>query len=80
MLKIKYFTTLFSVVILFLILMITGCEPFATQFEDVEPGDIYHAANMNTPPSSADSIKVMTWNIRFGAGRVLCSVTPAVTE
>ncbi len=53
------------------LIIFSGCEPFATQFEDVEPGDIYYAANMNTPPASVQSLKVMTWNIRFGAGRIL---------
>jgi endonuclease/exonuclease/phosphatase family metal-dependent hydrolase len=53
------------------LVLVSGCEPFATQFEDVEPGDIYYAANMTAPPPSVQELKVMTWNIRFGAGRIL---------
>lgn len=67
----KYFPAILSAILISLIIIISGCEPFATQFEEIEPGDIYHAANMNTPPSSVESINVMTWNIRFGAGRIL---------
>lgn len=53
-----------------LALFLLSCEPLVTQFEDVEDGEMYTAKNMQKPPASVDMIKVMSWNIRFGAGRI----------
>jgi len=48
-----------------------GFDPFRTTFDDVEPAVIYRAANQQpvaaTPPRQ---LKVMTWNMKFGGGRV----------
>jgi endonuclease/exonuclease/phosphatase family metal-dependent hydrolase len=47
-----------------------GCDPLVTQFDDVEDGQLYTAKHSITPALDADTLSVMTWNIRFGAGRV----------
>jgi len=51
-------------------LVIVTCEPMVTQFEDLEDAIMYKARNIESPPTTVTTIKVMTWNIRFGAGRI----------
>ena len=46
------------------------CDPLVTQFEDREDGVLYTAKNKKDIPQQVESLLVMTWNIRFGAGRV----------
>ena len=61
-------TNLFrSAILLFLFHL--ACEPLVNQFEDIEDGIMYTAREIVAPPTTVDTIKVMTWNIRFGAGR-----------
>ncbi|MFQ6673718.1 MAG: endonuclease/exonuclease/phosphatase family protein [Fidelibacterota bacterium] len=62
------FKLLFSFTFSFLI--VAGCEPIATDFDDLEEAVRYQAAEMTTPPSRVDSLLVMTWNIRYGAARI----------
>jgi endonuclease/exonuclease/phosphatase family metal-dependent hydrolase len=50
-------------------LALQSCDPIVTQFEDIEDGEMYTAKHLQPPPSSVETICVMTWNIRFGAGR-----------
>lgn len=47
----------------------TSCEPLATGFDDTEDALIYRAKELKTPPAPDSTLKVMTWNIRFGIGR-----------
>lgn len=53
-----------------LIFLILSCEPIVTEFEDVENGQMYQSTSIQPAPAQLDKIKVMTWNIRFGAGRI----------
>jgi endonuclease/exonuclease/phosphatase family metal-dependent hydrolase len=46
-----------------------SCEPLVNQFEDYEEAKLFQASGSRTAPEKADTIRVMTWNIRFGAGR-----------
>ena len=46
-----------------------SCNSLVTKFEDVEPAVEYTAKTIDGDDISKDTIKVMTWNIRFGAGR-----------
>ena len=46
-----------------------SCEPFATQFEDIEEGIFYTSNKIEAPSTSISELKIMTWNIRFGIGR-----------
>jgi len=50
-------------------LVIVSCEPLVTQFDDVEDGIMYKAKHLESPPTTVNTVTVMTWNIRFGAGR-----------
>ncbi len=59
-----------ALLILFTALVLTSCEPLVTKFEDVENAPLYTASTLTEAPTSADTITVMTWNIRFGAGRL----------
>jgi endonuclease/exonuclease/phosphatase family metal-dependent hydrolase len=53
-----------------LILMaINSCEPVATGFDDVEDATMYSKTQKTSPPLPDSTVKVMTWNIRFGIGR-----------
>ena len=61
-------TILFST--FFFYLAITSCQPLATQFDEIEDGTLYTANSITAPPDAVNQIKVMTWNIRFGAGRI----------
>lgn len=48
-----------------------GCRPLATQFDEIEDGVLYQADHPFYPLTQVDTVHVMTWNIRFGAGRNL---------
>jgi len=52
------------------LLLFFSCQPLATQFDEIEDGTLYTANSITTPPDAVNQIKVMTWNIRFGAGRI----------
>ena len=62
----KRFTTLFLLLFIFL----AACEPLVTDFDETEDGTIYSARSKTTIPAQIDKLKIMTWNIRFGAGRL----------
>jgi endonuclease/exonuclease/phosphatase family metal-dependent hydrolase len=48
-----------------------GCsDPFRTKFEDREEATHYTASTLKSTSPPSDSLKVMTWNIRFAAGRL----------
>jgi len=50
-----------------LIMILSFCEPLVTTFDDVEKGVLYKANKRTEPPAAKQFIKIMTWNIRFGA-------------
>jgi endonuclease/exonuclease/phosphatase family metal-dependent hydrolase len=65
-----FFKKPFIILILpLLLLFFNSCEPLATSFDDVEDAVMYTKGQKSAvlPPDS--TIKVMTWNIRFGIGR-----------
>ena len=51
-------------------LFFLGCEPLVDSFDDVEQGVMYRSKQISDTPTKITKIKVMTWNIRFGAGRL----------
>jgi endonuclease/exonuclease/phosphatase family metal-dependent hydrolase len=55
---------------LVLLIVISACEPVATDFDDVEGAQYYYASTFHPVPDTFSVIRVMTWNIRFGAGRI----------
>ena len=48
-----------------------GCDPFHTRFDPVEPAQTYTAAQPGERPEAVEAVSVMTWNIKFGGGRIL---------
>jgi endonuclease/exonuclease/phosphatase family metal-dependent hydrolase len=51
------------------LLLLNSCEPLATSFSDVEDAVMYIKGTKVTPVQPDSTLKVMTWNIRFGIGR-----------
>ena len=51
-------------------LLVTSCEPLATSFDDTEEATYYTAGTIVSVPDTFTVVRVMTWNIRFGAGRI----------
>ena len=61
----KQSATWLAVVFLF------SCEPIVTDFREIEDAIFYESSSKKIDsPNSPDSLKVMTWNIRFGAARI----------
>jgi endonuclease/exonuclease/phosphatase family metal-dependent hydrolase len=58
----------FALIITFWVTVIS-CEPLATSFGEVEDAISYTRAVKVDAPAPDSTIKVMTWNIRFGIGR-----------
>jgi len=58
-----------KVIIVFLLLK--GCEPFVTEFDESSEPVLYTSSNINkvNEPYVGGNVKVLTWNIRFGVGR-----------
>jgi len=59
---------LFGLIILF----IASCDPFNNIIENDAPEDAiveYTAKNIKTP-DAVDTLKIVTWNIKFGGGRI----------
>ncbi|SVE62235.1 uncharacterized protein METZ01_LOCUS515089, partial [marine metagenome] len=57
-------------VLLCLMAILFSCRPLVTTFNDIESAETYTASSTSNPPETIESLKVMTWNIRFGAGRI----------
>ncbi len=51
------------------LLVLCGCDPLVTQFDDIESAVLYTARHAPYAESAPDILTVMTWNIRFAAGR-----------
>jgi endonuclease/exonuclease/phosphatase family metal-dependent hydrolase len=47
-----------------------GCDPFHVDFADVEPATTYQAQRLGPVPELPQQLRVMTWNIKFGGGRI----------
>ncbi|MBG0859071.1 MAG: endonuclease/exonuclease/phosphatase family protein [Bacteroidales bacterium] len=53
-----------------IMLLVDSCEPLATGWPDVTDAEYMDSEDLNPPPDTFNTIKVMTWNIRFGIGRL----------
>ncbi len=51
------------------LLWCAACDPFHADFDDVEPAQVYRAKKQ-TSASRKDELVVMTYNIKFGGGRI----------
>ncbi len=47
-----------------------ACDPFHTAFEEIEPALMYEASSLEVPEEAPDTLTVMTWNVKFGGGRI----------
>jgi endonuclease/exonuclease/phosphatase family metal-dependent hydrolase len=56
--------------VLFIMLIINSCEPLATGFNDIEAAQNIIVENYTPPPDTFHTVRIMTWNIRFGARRL----------
>ncbi len=68
--KRRFFPVLKILLFLSLFFFILSCEPLATSFDDTEDAEYYTDSKSGTVPDTFTAVKVMTWNIRFGAGRI----------
>jgi endonuclease/exonuclease/phosphatase family metal-dependent hydrolase len=48
------------------VLLILGCDPFVTEFEDSSDAVMYEANSKSDATYDSGDVKVVTWNIRFG--------------
>ncbi len=53
------------------LLFVNCADPFRTQFDEVEDAVLYRASALHPIPAIPDTLKVMTWNIRYGSARIL---------
>jgi endonuclease/exonuclease/phosphatase family metal-dependent hydrolase len=53
-----------------LFIALFSCEPLVTTFEDVEKADLYEAKTFTTIPNPDNVLIILSWNIRFGIGRL----------
>ena len=49
---------------------LTGCDPFDTRFAEIEPARMYEASEIEVDDEPRAHLEVLTWNIKFGGGRV----------
>ena len=52
------------------VLLLLGCQPLVTTFDDIETAVDYEAVSIGDVPDTADTLLVMTWNIKFGGGDI----------
>jgi endonuclease/exonuclease/phosphatase family metal-dependent hydrolase len=64
------YTKCWALIALLFALEVAGCDPFHTGFEDVEPALMYEASAPVVPDQAPTTLKVMTWNVKFGGGRI----------
>lgn len=61
-----------KVLLLFSLYAVTvACDPFHTQFDDTEPARFYKAKTVQDDTIEKTTLTVMTWNIKYGGGRIL---------
>ena len=52
------------------VIFLLSCEPFVTDFRDIEDAVLYESSSKTNDPDPPGSLLVMTWNVRFGAARI----------
>lgn len=55
---------------IFTLFWILSCEPLVYEFDNLEGAESYSADHRTPAPENTEVIKALTWNIRFGAGRL----------
>jgi len=57
-------------VLLLCTLALCACDPFHVEFDKIEPAERYQAGELSAAPAAPTQLKVMTWNVKFGGGRI----------
>lgn len=52
-----------------LVATLSACDPFHVEFADVEPAELYASSKHKATGGYDGTLKVMTYNIKFGGGR-----------
>ncbi len=52
------------------VVVLTGCDPFNTRFEDLEKPQFYEARDYVEPPAVGEDLLILNWNIKFAGGRI----------
>lgn len=55
---------------LFSLMLFIFCEPLVETFDDMESAKNYRAKSLSATEDNPTMLRVMTWNIRFGAARI----------
>ena len=45
-------------------------DPMGATFRSREPAEIWRAPGARSPSKGSDTLRVMTWNVKFGGGRI----------
>ena len=67
---IRFRITVLLICLLSIISFIISCEPLVSTFDKEEDAVMYKSGSRQAFPDQVTRIKAMTWNIRFGAGRI----------
>jgi endonuclease/exonuclease/phosphatase family metal-dependent hydrolase len=52
------------------VLVLSGCDPFNTEFDDLETPVSYQAHGDKPAPDPTQPLRVMNYNVKFGGGRI----------
>lgn len=64
-----YYTNPAWLLLILLAFAVMSCEPVATTYPEESEAQYYSRSSPVSVPDTFQSLRVMTWNIRFGAGR-----------
>ncbi len=53
-----------------MLVALVGCDPFRTHFDDTQDARPYIAEVLTDAAAPAGGLRVMTWNVKFGAARI----------
>ncbi|MCK4956782.1 MAG: endonuclease/exonuclease/phosphatase family protein, partial [Candidatus Cloacimonetes bacterium] len=51
-------------------ILLSSCDIFNTNFADIEKAEFYHSPQLSQVPADIEEIMIMSWNIKFGGGRI----------
>ena len=61
---------IYTIFFLVIILIKMGCEPYSKSYPALSNPKMYEANEYVSPATNRDQLKVVTWNIRWGCGRL----------
>src|SRR6185369_15762918 len=56
--------------VLALLALSSGCDPFHTEFDDIEGAVGYVSSGERAAPDPSAPLRVMNYNVKFGGGRI----------